>query len=152
VPPLQAHLARAQENVALYMNHKAILPPTWQATVLFYAAVHYVEALCDALGHGGTVVHSERDAYIRKTHRDLWKPYSRLKQESVKARYLTNSTGGDWTKGSFSLTPDQVHDRLYIHGLQEVIAYVEQAAPLLRTLAVKQPAKLPITAGGSKNP
>lgn len=132
MPPLQAHLTRARENVALYVAQKSVLPPHWQATILFYAAVHYVEAMCDALGDGGHVTHRERDDYIYNKHTlDLWRPYSRLKRESIKARYLTTSES-NWQRGAFSLTVAQVEQQLHQRALQEVIAYVETVAPALK--------------------
>lgn len=144
MPPHQAHLAKAKENAALYET-LTTLPADWQAVVLFYSAVHYVETLCDVLGHGHNTVHTERDSYVMNKHPALWPPYKRLKNESVKARYLTMSQakgGNDWKKSCFSMTPQTVASEL-VPKLDEIVRAVEARLP---AIAVRPPSVASSTA------
>ena len=117
MPRIEAHLAAVEENLAAY---KAMpeAHPGWRAVMLFYAAVHLVEADC-ALSNRHHHEHVEREQYIRATYgKTFWQHYSRLKNEAQKARYLVldpfHRSAAFVGKTMFSLTAEQVHNQLYL--------------------------------------
>jgi hypothetical protein len=150
VPSYQDHLAQARANTALYEKLRDNgLTPEWQAVLLFYAAVHYVEALGDVDGHHSHN-HAERESYIKANHpKEFWTLYDQLKQESLKARYLTNApwlTGSAWRRGAFSLTAEKIEARLYRAALAGVRAYTEKKIPPSVSTTPKPETPVPVVA------
>lgn len=95
--------------------------------MLFYVAVQYVEALA-ASEQTHHHEHSQREIWLKRNHRSIWGFYSELKQESVKARYLTTSTNPNkrvWLQESFALSAEQVERKLRKGALAQIISYVE---------------------------
>jgi hypothetical protein len=92
--------------------------------MVFYAAVHRVEEACATHGHDSRD-HKERDDYIRRNCIQIWQPYLRLKNESLKARYLEG--------GVFSLTADQVRKQLIEGQYPKIVAAMQnyKKAPLV---------------------
>lgn len=90
--------------------------PDWGAVILFYAALHTLEAAfaMDSIHNAG---HSERERYIKKTHATVWKHYHRLQNESAKARYLQN--------GGFCLNSSAVRNELKAKHFDEVQKYAQ---------------------------
>lgn len=86
VPTIKQHRAAAARHLRAYRATVNRFPD-WGAIMLFYAALHYVEAAFEAQGHHHQS-HSERDFSIRESHAQVWPAYARLKNESMKARYL----------------------------------------------------------------
>ena len=133
MPSPEAHLNKADRDIKAY---QAIPPeyPEWRAAALFYAAVHFVEALA-VTEQSPHVEHSARERWVRKQHPTIWAAFSRLKQESEKARYLTlraYAVDADWQQGAFSLSPEQVDKQLYRGCVIQIRDYVRarvQAAP-----------------------
>jgi hypothetical protein len=91
VPTKDEHVNKASENEAfasgLNVNSQASI--NWKLVVLFYTALHYVEAyLADALGQHGRS-HTTRDNYVaRETNlRPIKNEYGHLKFYGYNARY-----------------------------------------------------------------
>ncbi len=83
--------------------------------MLFYAALHVLEsAFASEAVHNAT--HSERELYIRLRHPAAWPAYSRLKSESLKARYLQG--------GGFSLPGAAVDAELRRVKFRDIRRYV----------------------------
>jgi len=87
VPSRAIHLAKAESNEQLSLE--LLNGPTldWSATVLFYAALHLIEATLAPQAH--TQSHVERDRRIRQHPqlRAIYFSYRDLKLFSLKARY-----------------------------------------------------------------
>lgn len=73
--------------------------PDWAAVMVFYSALHYVEEACATWNLHHTE-HVQRDEHIRRGDKELYRYYKRLKDESLKVRYMQG--------GVFSLTSAQV--------------------------------------------
>lgn len=102
------HLEKAQEILAL----RGCLDPTkkgaigWSITMLFYAALHYIEAYLLATRGIGCKHHFSRATEIQKDHRikPLFADYSILENLSREARYdVTTFNEGDmhYAEGCF---------------------------------------------------
>lgn len=118
------HIAAAEHHLLAYQAISADFPD-WRAVMLFYAAVHFVEAISVADGNPH-VQHFERDNDVRTKYRPISSAYFELKRESIKARYLTTrryAKTQNWQRGSFSLTADQVDKRLLQRDLSKIREY-----------------------------
>jgi len=87
VPSRADHLAKAQANESLSVALQSGASLDWSVTVLFYAALHLVEATLAPQAHSRT--HVERDATIRQHPqlRPIYGHYRELKERSLQARY-----------------------------------------------------------------
>lgn len=90
VPHQREHLARAQDNedLARTFNLDDGLEVDWAITLLFYAAIHYVQAFFAARG----IVHLDHDARDQAIEQhpilsDISRDYQYLKNKSRSARY-----------------------------------------------------------------
>jgi hypothetical protein len=97
--------------------YRALLPrfPDWACVALFYSALHRVEA---ALSREGAhcVTHQDRELYLKRRHGTVWPAYSRLKNESMKARYLQG--------GGFSLSAKSVDHELRRGKMAQIRGYL----------------------------
>jgi hypothetical protein len=89
--------------------------PDWGAVMLFYAALHFLEQAFEAEGRHN-LTHGERELYIKQRHEQAWVPYSRLLNESKKARYLQG--------GGFSMNARAVDRELRRSRLRALRRYV----------------------------
>lgn len=122
MPHYQDHLIKANANRSLYEQQKTTLPPDWQAVILFYAAVHFVEALADVVDNFHSEVHNDRDLYVKSKHKiHIGAKFARLKNESIKARYI--SVSGSTKVSLFSLNISQVEKQLYHNALVDISTY-----------------------------
>lgn len=71
--------------------------------MLFYSALHEIEAVCATHGQHFDG-HKTRDEFLARNWAEVFRKYKRLKNESRKVRYLEG--------GLFSLTPEQVKKQL----------------------------------------
>ncbi len=88
MPSKARHVQQALHNYAVYdyLNASPQATTDWQITVLFYAALHYVDAYLDNVGvHPRS--HEDRDAYV-----------SVLADLRHVARLTCNSGIGVWTR------------------------------------------------------
>jgi hypothetical protein len=90
VPSKDEHLDRAQDNEALAnsLDLNANINVDWAITILFYAALHYVDAFLAVKSHHPPN-HDSRDSEIQ-TNGSLsviYSDYRRLKDRSIAARY-----------------------------------------------------------------
>lgn len=87
MPNRADHIAKAQANESLSVALQAGGSLDWSVTVLFYAALHLVEATLAPQMHSRT--HVERDATIRRhlQLRPIYGHYRELKERSLQARY-----------------------------------------------------------------
>lgn len=100
MPTIQEHLriAKNNETFSEYLISQGTYLE-WAATGMFYAAIHYVEAiLAKQNKHSGS--HRMRDTAIANdpTLSGIYDEYSELKNDSIQARYQgTNFTLADVT-------------------------------------------------------
>lgn len=101
MPSKEEHLAKATRNESfadsLARNTKYF---DWAVTVLYYAAVHYVDAVL-AVSSAHPEKHTERHALIATngTLKRVYKEYRQLESVSRNARYRALPVGAsDWTK------------------------------------------------------
>jgi hypothetical protein len=88
VPSKDAHLNQARHNFAFFQSFDKALYPDWAVTLLFYTALHYVDAfLATKLMIPGS--HVERDKCLRMVSqlKPLYYDYCHLKNSSHNARY-----------------------------------------------------------------
>jgi hypothetical protein len=88
LPTREEHLRQALRNEQLAETLARTAFPEWTVTVLFYASVHYVEALLDVHGvHCDD--HSTRSAKVREIPQlsVIRKEYEALRTISRQARY-----------------------------------------------------------------
>ena len=84
----KAHISQAKSNEDLAEFLKDTAYPDWRATVLFYAALHYVQAYFAGAGRMPSR-HSDREEAIHLDTRisAIWNDYRSLKDWSTRARY-----------------------------------------------------------------
>jgi hypothetical protein len=114
VPTKDEHVQKAQGNEAFAAtiqpsNQTAI---DWTLIVLFYAAVHYVEAYLEK--HWGMNIrsHTTRDKYMGKEAnlKPIFSPYSHLKFYGYNARYeVSTFTANDMQDATKYLTQIKNH-------------------------------------------
>ncbi|MCC7371114.1 MAG: hypothetical protein IT306_22050 [Chloroflexi bacterium] len=87
MPNRAEHLAKAQANEALSLSLQSGPALDWSVTILFYAALHLVEAVLAPQAHSRT--HIERDGRVRQHPllRPIYGQYRELKDASLLARY-----------------------------------------------------------------
>lgn len=89
MPSKDAHLKQARHNFSLFQSFDKTKYPDWAVTILFYTALHYVDAFLagSAIDPGS---HVARDKYIRMVTqlRPLYSHYCFLKNLSHNARYV----------------------------------------------------------------
>lgn len=88
MPPAASHLEQARHNANFYATIDKAVCADWAITVLFYTALHYVDALLAQQGvhptsHAGRNRALERIAELRPIYAD----YESLKNASYNARY-----------------------------------------------------------------
>jgi hypothetical protein len=90
VPSKEDHLNRAQENedLAGSLDLNSTLNVDWAITILFYAALHYVDAYL-AVKPIHPPSHESRDSEIQNNGSlsIIYNDYRRLKDKSIAARY-----------------------------------------------------------------
>ncbi len=90
MPTKDEHLRKATHNEKFFddFNLASSAYPDWAITVLFYSALHYVEAFFAAQTpaiHCAT--HPQREGLINQHLRSIYGDYSDLKNDSLAARY-----------------------------------------------------------------
>lgn len=123
MPTTEEHLAIAKRNEATlaYLLEKVREHSEWVATVAFYTALHYVEAVFfhDLNGtHGHN--HESRDRLLKCTKRyeNIYRHYRPLWEASVVARYMQRD--GETRLFSKYLSPDKVEEQLVRHRLHQL--------------------------------
>ena len=88
MPSQSEHLIKASHNKNLLEDFDLLHTEfiDWVVTVLFYSAVHYVEAFL-AVRSIHSPIHAERDRRVRNLLPDIYDSYNDLKNDSVEARY-----------------------------------------------------------------
>ncbi len=87
MPTLQEHRFQAERNER-FVAAIATMPqrfPEWEATALFYAALHYCDAFLSTQGLYPES-HRERNALVRN-QTNVWREYQGLFQTSMDSRY-----------------------------------------------------------------
>lgn len=87
---VHAHLGQAEHNLKLYEGLDRKVFSDWAATVLFYSALHYVDAFIFQQLKTNPSGHSNRDQYLNKvTQLKALRPdYRILKDNCHNARYM----------------------------------------------------------------
>lgn len=106
MPSKDAHLKQACHNFSLFQSFDKTQYPDWAATILFYTALHYVDAFL-AIHDQNPGSHVMRDRYIRTVNqlRPLYQSYCFMKNQSHNARYAPPT----------SFTPQDINDLEAIH-------------------------------------
>jgi len=97
------HQAKRNENLAAQLLSD-LTYKEWVVVTAFYSAVHYVEAALymePGVGHSDTSMpkgssgsyHDHRQDLVLQHFSGAWKSYSKLRYQSMVARYLTTSPG-----------------------------------------------------------
>lgn len=88
MPTRDEHLAQARHNADFYSTVDKAGYKDWAATVLFYTALHYVDALLATKGMHPPK-HKTRDVAVSSVFelRPIFSHYSALKNASYNARY-----------------------------------------------------------------
>jgi hypothetical protein len=114
VPTRDEHVEKAEgnETFATTLPSDTQAAIDWTLVVLFYAAVHYVEAYLDK--HWGVHVrsHTTRDKYFGKEAnlRKIFSPYSHLKFYGYNARYeVSGFTAADTQDATKDLADIKKH-------------------------------------------
>jgi len=94
VPDYQAHLDQAARNEGFLVKIDVSLHSDWAVTVLFYAALHYVDAYLAKAANQHPGNHDERDRLIQSHSKtSAARPYyRRLKDRATEARYQCTKT------------------------------------------------------------
>ncbi len=123
MPTAEEHLAiaRRNERTLTYLLKDPRHHSEWIATVAFYTALHYVEAVfyCDMeRTHGHN--HETRDHLLKSDRRyqNIYRHYRPLWEASVVARYM--ELQGETRLFSEYLPPDQVEAQLVDHRLHQL--------------------------------
>lgn len=121
------HLKQAKHNEQL--AHELAQPPIryrdWVIIVLFYSAVHYVEAYFDRLGlHSNN--HCEREEYIKRyltTDYRFRANYKKLSENAWIARYLHQDVNSNANNIAHDYYSDQDIET-FIKTLEEIKAWL----------------------------
>jgi len=89
MPDLATHLRQAHHNEQFFLSFDRGIYSDWAMTVLYYAALQYVDALLAHLGILDPGGHDVRECHIRSRNelRPIHREYFRLKSRSRNARY-----------------------------------------------------------------
>ena len=89
MPGTPVHINQAQHKEEFFLSFDRTVYSDWAITVLFYAALHYVDAFLAHVGIRNPGGHSNREQYIqsRPELQPIYNEYSRLKNRSASARY-----------------------------------------------------------------
>jgi hypothetical protein len=119
VPSKDEHLLKAKgnEEFAVSITHENQTRVDWTLVILFYAAMHYVEAYLDKAFSQHLRSHTTRDKYIGKEAnlKKIFTPYQHLKFYGYNARYEM-----------FGFTPNDTKD-----AVKDLAAIKTHLAPLL---------------------
>ena len=92
MPSSKEHLEKARRNYVLYERFQTeAQDPDWALTLLFYAALHLVQAYavqdCARRNRPAPRHHTERLGYVRDRLASIFRSYRRLQSGSEQARY-----------------------------------------------------------------
>lgn len=89
MPDVAEHIAQAHHNERFFATIDPAQYSDWAVTVLFYSALHYIDAYLATTGYLDPGTHPERLRLIRSNAvtRAVYREYSRLKNYSENARY-----------------------------------------------------------------
>lgn len=117
MPSLVEHIEKSRHNEDLaYLLSSKTAYFDWAVTILFYAAVHYVDAVL-SVSRVDPLSHEQRHTAMRVngTLRHVFKQYRTLETLSRNARYFALPMGReDWnkSKASFDLLRSHIMDSL----------------------------------------
>lgn len=113
MPGVQVHLDQAGHNETFFSRIDVGSFSDWAVTVLFYSALHYIDAYLAARGHYDPGGHDVRDDLIRSDPnvRPVYNWYARLKSFSRSARYYGSRYSGSQVTGLYrgSFEPIKTH-------------------------------------------
>jgi hypothetical protein len=91
MPTASQHKGKAEHNRKFLGEIRIDAYPDWVAVAAFYTAVHLVERLRAASGHGDSTDHEDRLTYVQHVHPAIHTPYHLLQNVSLLARYQSNA-------------------------------------------------------------
>ena len=98
MPTEKQHLQQAAHNEKFFYDYDLVNSPyiDWSVVVLFYAALHYVEAFFAKQSPAiHCTRHPERDREVNRLLSPLYADYRDLKNDSVEARYKMKKFSAD---------------------------------------------------------
>jgi hypothetical protein len=120
MPKASEHKTKATHN-RQFLNTIAIPDyPDWAAVVAFYTAVHLVERVRAAAGHGHSRDHDDRLSYVANNLETIHTAYTILQNVSMLARYESR---GDFFK---QFQPEDVESRLIGQYLTAIDTFVSE--------------------------
>ncbi len=120
MPKADQHRIKAEQNRRFLDTIKIDDHPDWVVVAAFYTAVHAVERLRAAAGHGDSTSHEDRLGYVQHEHADIHTHYHILQNASMLARYQSNA---DFFA---QFQPDEIPHRI----IAERLVPIEQYAAL----------------------
>ena len=84
MPSVEAHVAQAEHNEAIADELQRLGADDWQITTLFYAALHYADAVLAPYHPGG---HRDRGRRVAAALPEVTAEYIQLRDRSEEARY-----------------------------------------------------------------
>lgn len=92
MPDTRVHLDQAEHNERFFGSFDQTTYSDWAVTVLFYAALHYVDAFLAHAGFKYPGGHHTRDGLVNSVTqlRTISTEYFRLKNRSSSARYYSS--------------------------------------------------------------
>lgn len=133
MPALASHKAAANRFLSLYEKIPGDYPEG-KALMLFYSALHLVEAVAASDGvHHRT--HQQRRAFIESKYRDMWKHFRPLVEAAERARYLPDG---------FAMNSEQVEHQLRRKCYRAIECWAakifgEEEPPLIETISQRKP-------------
>ena len=93
---VEGYLRQAAHNrqVAVRLSTEAPISLQWATTCVFYAGVHYVNALLYHVDRQTPATHGDREQLMSDRMRSIYRAYKRLKADSEYARYMLGQPTG----------------------------------------------------------
>jgi hypothetical protein len=120
MPTASQHKTKAERNRQFLDGIQIDGYPEWAAVVAFYTAIHVVERVRAASGHGDSTGHEDRLGYVQHEHPRIHGPYHLLQNVSMLARYQSNA---DFFK---QFQPEDVKEKLIDGCLTQVADYASE--------------------------
>lgn len=119
MPSADQHRKKVENNRAFLATISRDEFTEWAVVVAFYTAVHLLERVRAASGHGDSFSHDDRSSYVLHEHITVHEQYHELLNASMLARYRSR---GDFFA---HFQPDTLDSGLLLY-LTEIEKYVAE--------------------------
>lgn len=120
MPTASQHKVKAEHNRKFLDTISVQDFPDWVAVVAFYTAVHLMERVRAASGHGDSVDHGDRLAYIQRFHVTIHSQYHLLQNVSMLSRYQSRADFYD------QFQPEDIQKQILEDKLPAIESYVSE--------------------------